>query len=182
MTAGSAVICRNQASRQSNRRFIDCERSPDIFDSVGMNHRESGGQVLAQRSSRAYKLKLSPQGIGLFLDCHCRLTHLVNDFLPYGTTLFVAVAVLERASIDDLLGEVSSPELPDYGGKELRFVGASPALGQATARIVDKIVGSAQLHPVPPTWKLYIAALNWLRSCEDQVLIRAYQEITRGAE
>ena len=137
---------------------------------------------MAQRSSRAYKLKLSPQGIGLFLDCHCRLTHLVNDFLPYGTTLFVAVAVLERASIDDLLGEVSSPELPDYGGKELRFVGASPALGQATARIVDKIVGSAQLHPVPPTWKLYIAALNWLRSCEDQLLIRAYQEITRGAE
>lgn len=137
---------------------------------------------MAQKSSRAYKLKLSPQGIGLFLDCHCRLSHLVNDFLPYGTTLFVAVTLLDRASIDELLGEVSSPELPGFGGKEIRFVGASPALRQATARIVDKIAGSAQLHPAPPTWKLYIAALNWLRCCEDHALIRTYQDLVRDLE
>lgn len=147
-----------------------------------MNHRDMGGQVLAHKSSRAYKLKLSHQGIGLFIDCHCRLCHLVNDFLPYGTTLFVAVAILERASIDELIGEISSAELPGYGGKEVRFVGTSPALGQATARIFDRITVSAQLHPIPQTWKLYIVALNWLRSCDDHVLIRAYQELAGGFE
>ena len=137
---------------------------------------------MAHKVSRAYKLKLSPQGIGLFIDCQCRLCHLVNDFLPYGTTLFVAVALLERASIDELLGEIGSAELSSYGGKEVRFVGTSPALGQATARIFDRITVSAQLHPLPQTWKLYIAALNWLRSCEDQVLIRAFQELVRDFE
>ena len=96
--------------------------------------------------------------------------------------MFVAVTLLDRTSIDNLLGEVSSPELPGFGGKEIRFVGASPALGQATGRIVDKIAGSAQLHPAPPTWKLYIAALNWLRCCEDYAPSRTYQDLVRDLE
>lgn len=58
------------------------------------------------RVSRTFKLKLSPAGVELFLDCHCRLGHLVKELLPYGNTLYCALLLLQRTNIqliaDDL--------------------------------------------------------------------------------
>ena len=39
---------------------------------------------MTAKSSRAYKLKLSDDGIALFLNCHGRICLLVRDLLPYG--------------------------------------------------------------------------------------------------
>lgn len=130
------------------------------------------------RSSRTYKLKLSPAGIGLYLECHCRLCRLVEDLLPYGTTLYVAMRLLENGSVDEVIGDMISPELASLGGREVRFVGTSLGLADTTRRIADRIVESDDLYPAPQTWKLYLAGLMGFRSSEDGRIVKIYRDIT----
>lgn len=127
--------------------------------------------------SRAYKLKLSNDGIFLFLRCHCRLCHLVGDFLPYGSTLHVSVALLERVPTDDLLAEIQDAQLSAYGGKEIRFVGTSPQLAELTARLAIRISESGCVHPVPQTWKLFLAALCCMQQADDKYVVGAYDRL-----
>jgi len=129
------------------------------------------------KSSRAYKLKLSERGIFLFLKCHCRLCHLVGDFLPYGTTLHVSVTLLERVPAEDLVAEISGPELAAYGGKEVRFVGTSAHLADVTAKLADRIDESGRVHPKPPTWKLFLTALCCMEAADDKFVVRAYDDL-----
>jgi len=130
------------------------------------------------KPSRAYKLKLSDNGIFLFLGCHCRLCHLVGDFLPYGTTLHVSVALLERVPTDDLLAEVQDAQLSAYGGKEIRFVGTSPQLAECTARLTSKIGESGCVHPLPQTWKLFLAALCCMQQTDDEYVVQVYDRLS----
>jgi hypothetical protein len=55
------------------------------------------------------------QGIQLFLRCHGRLCGLVGDFLPYGSTLFVAASLLRLCPAQDLAGELLAPDIKGYG-------------------------------------------------------------------
>ena len=71
---------------------------------------------MGSQQSRAYKLQLSAEGIHLFLQCHCRLCHLIGDFLPYGTTLFVAVDLLHRCEATDLTRLIHETAAPRFCG------------------------------------------------------------------
>lgn len=135
---------------------------------------------MAGTLSRAYKLKLSAEGIDLFLCCHGRLCHLAKDFLPYGMTLFVAMTLLERALPDELLDEVTSPQMKIYEGKQVRFVGTSLGLADVTFCVIDRLERSNMLAPLPQIWKLYIAALNYLRASEDADVVRTYDAIKQS--
>lgn len=134
---------------------------------------------MARRLSRAYKLKLSEEGIALFLDCHCRLCHLAGDFLPYGTTLHVAVALLAQMTDEDLAAEVSGPDLGGYGGKEIRFVGTSPDVAVMTAQLTARLAACHLLYPLPQTWKLYLVGLCCMKGTEDRLLTRLYDRLCR---
>ena len=129
------------------------------------------------RSSRTYKLKLSRAGIGLYLECHCRLCHLVEDLLPYGMTLNVAMRLLEIGPIDEMIGDMISPELLSLGGPEVKYVGTSPDLAETTKRIADRIVETDCFYPAPQIWKLYLAGLMGFRSSEDGRIVKTYQDI-----
>jgi len=133
------------------------------------------------RSSRTYKLKLSRVGISLYLECHCRLCHLVEDLLPYGITLYVAMRLLEIGPVDEVIGDMISPELTSLGGREVRLVGTSPDLAETTKRIADRIVETESLYPPPQTWKLYLAALMGFRSSEDGRIVKTYLDIVGQA-
>jgi hypothetical protein len=132
---------------------------------------------MRRKASRAYKLKLSDNGISLFLHCHCRLCHLVGDFLPYGTTLYVSVSLLERVPTDELVAELQDRELSAYGGREIRFVGTSPQLADTTAKLADRISETGNVHPTPQTWKLFLAALCCMQAADDKYVVRAYDQL-----
>lgn len=132
---------------------------------------------MAQRPSRAYKLKLSGKGIALFLDCHCRLGHLVRDLLPYGLTLRVAVAMLAMRPLEEILDEIADEELAAFAGREIRFVGTSPELAELTTQIIGDLAASGELGKSPPTWHLFLAALSFMRSAEDRMIKRAYENL-----
>lgn len=132
---------------------------------------------MAQRSSRAYKLKLSDKGIALYLDCHCRLGHLARDLLPYGLTLRVAVELLAARPIEEIVGEIADQELTAFAGKQIRFVGTSPELADLTTQIIGDLAASAELGKSPPTWQLFLAALSFMRSAEDRTIKRTYESL-----
>ncbi len=129
---------------------------------------------MATRPSRAYKLKLSERGISLFLDCHCRLCHLAGDFLPYGTTLRVAVTLLSATSVEKLGGEIACGDLAGFAGKTIRFVGTSPSLAKVTALLIARLAASSSAALGPPTWLIFIAALSAMRSVDDATLLGTY--------
>lgn len=135
---------------------------------------------MSRTASRTYKLKLSSKGIDLFLECHCRLCRLVCDFLPYGTTLYVAVLLLEHVPDGELASEAVAPDLASFGGREIRFVGTSPRMSQCMTVIADRLMGSDTVYPLPQIWKLYLAALNLMRMSEDHSLLSAYDELCKA--
>lgn len=134
---------------------------------------------MGSQQSRAYKLQLSDEGIHLFLQCHCRLCHLAGDFLPYGTTLFIAVDLLHRCEEDDLITELLDPQLDRFGGRKIRHVGTSTTL----SRLVDDIVRVADqsevVHPSPQIWKLYLSALMHMQATDDVQVIQSFCEMPR---
>lgn len=135
---------------------------------------------MTDQRSRAYKLQLSDQGIHLFLRCHCRLCHLIGDFLPYGTTLLVALAALDRCADGDLPGLFLDPEIDRLGGDRIRFVGTSAILSNLVAAIGERLAVAPVPRP-PQVWKIYLAALMHMEAMESRSLIHRCKELSVAA-
>lgn len=125
-------------------------------------------------SSRTYKLRLSEQGIDLFLSCHYRLAQLVREFIPYGTTLSVAVLLLDRMDADEVAAEFETNTCQAGIGSQVRFVGCSTELAGIMGRICERLTASERFGPSPPIGRLYIVGLATLRAAEDKDLRDAY--------
>jgi hypothetical protein len=134
---------------------------------------------MARLQSRAYKLQLSEDGIQLFLRCHCRLCHLVGDLLPYGTTLFIAVDLLQSCDEQDLASEMSDPALDGLGGRKVRHVGTSPILSDLIDGIFRTLAHCGPEHPVPQVWKLFLAALAHMQVIEDREIVQSFRAMPR---
>ncbi|MBV2150407.1 hypothetical protein N5J77_05945 [Sphingobium yanoikuyae] len=132
---------------------------------------------MGSQQSRAYKLQLSDEGIHLFLQCHCRLCHLAGDFLPYGTTLFIAVDLLHQCAADDLIAELVDPKLDRLGGRKVRHVGTSNTLSRLVDEIVEAAGRSEAIHPLPQVWRLYLSALIHMQEAEDIKVIQSFREM-----
>jgi hypothetical protein len=130
---------------------------------------------VAARTSRAYKLKLSRRGIALLLECHSRLCNLVGDLLPYGMTLRVAVAMLERMATEELLAELDCDELATFSGANTHFVGTSPRLAVLAAAQLDRLRAAGPSGAVLQTGQLYVAALVAMRAAEARPLTPTYR-------
>ncbi|WIW89563.1 hypothetical protein K3M67_06285 [Sphingobium sp. V4] len=127
--------------------------------------------------SRTYKLRLSREGIDLFLQCHCRLAHLLQDFIPYGVTLMVAVALLECQEVCEVAAELDAQRLHHCVGDNIRFVGSSTALIDAARRVSDKLLMQQETSTTPQTGHLYIVALFTLASADDRQLVEAFERV-----
>ncbi|CAN5503972.1 hypothetical protein BH10PSE12_BH10PSE12_08590 [soil metagenome] len=131
------------------------------------------------QTSRTYKLLLSNQGVALFLGCHCRLAHLVRDFIPYGATLAVALAFLATLDPCDIAAEFETQKFARSCGKQVHFVGASARLVDAMAEIRKKLRDSAEFATPPSVGKLYVVSLILLESAEDRQLLDAYFQLVQ---
>jgi hypothetical protein len=134
---------------------------------------------VTSRLSRTYKLKLSDQGIALFLDCHSRLCRLAGDLLPYGATLRVAVTMLSEMPTAELVSEIACDELAAFMGKEVRFVGTSPSLAVLTAKLAQRAAASHAISSAPQTWLIFLAALAFMRAAEDSPILRIHNDLRR---
>ncbi|WCT79107.1 hypothetical protein [Novosphingobium humi] len=152
-------------------RIALCRRA---LSSKGRGASSVGEWKLANPRSRAYKLQLSQSGIHLFLRCHGRLCGTVGDFLPYGSTLFVAASLLRLCPEQDLPGELLAPDIEAYGGRLVRYVGTSPTLSGLVQEIARRLEESGLVHPAPQTWKIFLAALNHMETASDQELLRTF--------
>jgi hypothetical protein len=129
------------------------------------------------RRSRTYKLRLSPQGIDLFLDFHGRLARLLCDFIPYGLTLSVAIAILESRGADDVFETLQERRFHVCLGEETRFVGTTIQLTQIMTRIAARLAESREFSRAT---KLGHAAILLAMSAEDQELLDAHRRFAEN--
>ena len=130
------------------------------------------------RASRTYKLQLSEQGVDQFLACHCRLARITREFIPYGTTLHVAISILDRCDPSEIVAELESPLCGQLGGPSYRFVGTTSRLAEVVNRVGRRLVESGECGAGVATWRLYNVALIMFLTSEDRELQIAYQIAT----
>ena len=80
-----------------------------------------------RRPTRAFKLKVSPVGFDLLVDCHCRLARVTRTLLPYGTTLHVALHHVAAQSSAKFLVDLT--DFPAHGLAAPDEHPADPAAG-----------------------------------------------------
>jgi|SRR5579859_653488 len=124
--------------------------------------------------SRTYKLRLSQKGVDCFHDGHHRLGRLVRELQPYGTTLFVAVTLLERLDCSDLAAEIETPRCAELAGDISCFVGFPQQLAQVVDRVSRRMEASDEYGAIP-VGKLYIAAILTLIAADNGQILQAYR-------
>lgn len=134
------------------------------------------------RVSRTFKLKLSPAGVELFLDCHCRLGHLVNELLPFGNTLYCALLHLERVDLQHIADDLKTLKDSGLDGERVCFVGAPLSLTDVTSRIAERL-GQQTLKrgPAALNSRLFIVALKQFRLASADAILSAYDELLAQA-
>jgi len=130
------------------------------------------------RASRTYKLQLSEQGVDQFLACHCRLARMTREFIPYGTTLNVAISILDRCDPSEIAAERESPRCGQLGGPSDRFVGTTSRLAAVVDRVGRRLIESGECGAGVATWRLYNVALIMFLTSEDRELQTAYKIAT----
>ncbi len=131
---------------------------------------------MAGRTSRTYKLQLSDEGVGYFIDCHGRLARAVRDLIPYGMTLYVAMAVFARLDTSEQSAELGSLQCARLMGRTDHFVGFSHELRSLITRILSELAKSDQVPERPKVSSLYVAGMIALAGAEDSELRRAYRQ------
>lgn len=99
---------------------------------------------------RAYRIQLSGEGIQLFLRCHDRLCRSASDLLSYGSTLYVAVALMDQNTARNIADALRDPRLAAMGGRIHRYVGSSRKVARIVENIVGRTAALALVHPRPP--------------------------------
>jgi hypothetical protein len=134
------------------------------------------------RVSRTFKLKLSPAGVELFLDCHCRLGHLVNELLPFGNTLYCALLHLELVDVQLIADDLVTLKDSGLDGDRVCFVGAPLSLTDLTSRIAVKLGQQAHKRgPAALNSRLFIVALKQFRLASADAVTNAYEEMLAQA-
>jgi len=112
------------------------------------------------RNSRTFKIRLSPAGMDLLIDCHCHLIRSTRSLIAWGTTLHVAVVRLDGLAPEDVARDLSRLPAASLMGAEEHHLGAPKGLNAIAARIARRVAASAQLQAVPTQASIYLLALH----------------------
>ncbi len=132
---------------------------------------------MATTKSRTYRLHLSEEGTDSFLECHSRLARIARRFIPYGATLTVAMLLIEALDGSELSDELCAPAVNRLTGRIEHFVGASPNLARAAAKMLEQVESSPGGGPAITTARLFTAAIALMSASEDSEIARAYRRI-----
>ncbi len=130
-----------------------------------------------RRTSRTFRLTLSPAGMDLLIDSHCHLIRTTRCLLAWGTTLHVAVAHLDTVSTDVVIA--SLVELPTLGlsGDEVHFLGAPARLNEIASRIARRVSEHQPGRVVPEFRQIYIIALQQALTASADKLKIAFETV-----
>lgn len=134
---------------------------------------------MVRRTSRTFRLTLSPAGMDLLIDSHCRLIRTTRCLLAWGTTLHVAIACLDTVSVEAVTEHLA--QLPGLGltGSQVHFLGAPARLNDIAARIARQVGEHSPEQPVPELRQIYLVALQHLLLAHTDMLQAAYASIGR---
>jgi hypothetical protein len=153
------------------------EPNPPTLPSNEAMRPRIGEDDMSRRLSRTYKLRLSDEGIALFLSCHCRLAHIAKDFISYGMTLAVAVTLLHRLDSAEIAAELERLPSRRIDGPHRRFVGGSARIAEMTRAIAARLAASDDVPAAPAIGRLHDAALLCFESAEALELDWAYRAV-----
>lgn len=154
-------------------------RQEEIEDRL---RQKEGTSRAVGRVSRTFKLKLSPAGVELFLDCHCRLGHLVNELLPFGNTLYCALIHLSHVDIRRIADDLKTLKESGLVGDRDCFVGAPLILTEVTSGVAGRLGPEAQRRgPAALNSRLFIVALKQFRLAPAEAIMAAYDEMLEQA-
>lgn len=101
---------------------------------------------------------------------------MAGEFIPYGTTLYVAMRILDTCDASDILAELETTDCRALAGHATRFVGTTSLLADIVERVVRRLSDSDVYGQNVATWRLYNVALLMLLTTEDAELKAAYQQ------
>ena len=126
------------------------------------------------RGSRTFKLRLSPAGMDLLIKAHCRLIQATRQLLPWGTTLYVAVMLLDTFAADQIASGLDRVAGAGLCGAEVRFLGAPCTLNDVAIGIAARAAEVRARRTAPPLHLVYILALDVLASADQPSMRSAY--------
>lgn len=131
------------------------------------------------RPTRSFKLRLSPAGMDLLIDCHCHLIRATRSLIPWGTTLHVAVIHLSTLSPADMMAQLDPKRIAGLLGDEEHHVGAPHQLVQIASSIATR-VGKAPGRVTLSLGAVYLVALLHLRAADPAKLFALYMRVRSG--
>jgi hypothetical protein len=171
----AALKCRNRHFSAAFMRMDSFKREFGRQERCGFC--ESGRLSMATPKSRTYRLHLSEEGTDAFLECHSRLARIARRFIPYGATLTVAMLLIEALDGPELCDELSAPAVIRLTGRIEHFVGASPDLAHAAARMIEHLAASGDSGSAVSITRLYTTAIALMSASEDSEIARAYRRM-----
>lgn len=129
------------------------------------------------RSSRTYRLTLSPTGMDVLIDAHCHFIRSTRALAAWGTTLNVAVHHLATRPAAEIITALSAVPSSGLIGDQHHFLGAPAAMNECAAQIIREAMVGADDVSSPELRHVYIAALQLLLAAEASSIMRLYREI-----
>lgn len=129
------------------------------------------------RSSRTYRLTLSPKGMDVLIDAHCHFIRSTRALAAWGTTLNVAVHHLATLPADNMLAALSAVHSSGLVGDQHHFLGAPASMNNRAAEILEMVRRSTGKGACPELRHVYIGALGELLSAEASSITKVYRQM-----
>lgn len=128
--------------------------------------------------SRTFKLRLSPAGMDVLIEAHCRVIRATRQLLPWGTTLHAALSHLDTLTPEEVVAGFPRVAAAGLAGAEIHFLGAPATLNEMAVRIAGRAVQGAPDRPGPTMLQVYLLALETLLTADVTQVRSAYYRIS----
>lgn len=129
-------------------------------------------------ASRTFKLRLSPAGIDLLLECHCRMMKATRRLLAGGATLQVAIDHLANVPARQVREALDRSTETGLSGSEMFFFYAPATVKDVAIRIAERVNEIAPADTPPALAHIYITALQQLATADSQAIQAAYDRVS----
>jgi len=129
------------------------------------------------RSSRTYRLTLSPAGMDVLIDAHCHFIRSTRALAAWGTTLNVAVHHLATLPAIEVMAALSAVPSSGLMGDQHHFLGAPASMNRCATEIIKAAMDATNDGASPELRHVYIGALQALLLAEASSVSRLYREI-----
>ena len=120
---------------------------------------------------------MSRKGTEEFLACHYRLAKMTRSFVPYGTTLFVALLIAEATDTFELADELELPATQKLLGRQIHCVGTRSLFQTVVDRLSDRLESCTYFGKKPRPGILYAAGVALMAEADDNTIYTAYERL-----